>query len=280
MGRPIDPSYATNRAVLWLMPAGGALAALAWVLQGRGEPSAAGTAALVGAAVVFGAWALTRELAPDDNPAAFVSVGLGVATWLLVDAPRLLLLFATLFLVRVVNRTVGLPARLPDSIAVAGMTVWAALTGSGPLLGVVGALAFAGDAVLGDGRRRQLVFAALCLAGAGVAVHRHGLGPADPASWMAVSVWLIAIVGVAYALTIVRTRRVGSLGDATGTPLSLSRVRAGMAIGLLVALQALSAGAAGLQSASLVWASLAGVALGRVGGWIRRRAGTGSPWHP
>ena len=271
IGRPLDPAYATNRAVLWLMPAGGALAALAWMLRGRGDPIAAGAAAIVAAAAVFGAWALTRELAPDDNPAAFVSVGLAFATWLLAGAPSLLILFVTLFLARVINRTVGLPARITDSIAVAGMTVWVALTVPGPLLGVVGALAFAGDAVLRDARRRQWIFAAVCLAGTAVAL-RRGLGPYDAAPLTAAHVWPIAIVSVAYVAVIVRTRHVESSGDATGAPLSPSRVRAGMWIGLLVALQALTAGAAGLEATSLVWASLAGVVLGRTGGWVRRRA--------
>ncbi len=272
IGRPIDPAYATNRAVLWLMPAAGAVAAFVQGVQGDGGPIAAGTAALVAAAVVFGGWALTRELAPDDSPAAFVSAGLGFVTALVVGAPSLLLLFVTLLLARVVNRTVGLPARVTDSLAVAGLTVWAMASLVSPLVGVVGALAFAADALLNDGRKRQLIFAAACLAGTGVALLRHGLGPADAGPLTTGQVWLVAGVGAAYATAIVRTRRVASVGDATGAPLSLSRVRAGMLIGLLVAFQALTAGSAGLEDASLVWASLAGVALGYAGKRMRRAA--------
>ena len=58
---------------------------------------------------------------------------------------------------------------------------------------------------------------------------RNGLGFADATPVPGtVKWWLIAIIGVTYAATIVRTRRVEWLGDVTGDPLSLSRVPAAM----------------------------------------------------
>lgn len=263
IGRPLDPSYATNKAVLLLMPVAGIAAVAAAFLRGASGPEIA-TAALAGVIVIFGAWALARELVPDDNLTAFVSMGLAFATLLVVDSPGLLFLFATLFLVRIVNRSVGLPARITDSIIVVLLIVLAIYSTHSPLFGIVGALAFTFDAIIRDGQRHQLVFAALCLAGSGIYGIQYGIGVDDPMPFPAGVMWLVVTVSVVYAATILLTRRIESLGDVTGAPLSLSRVRAGMVISLLAASQALILGASGVNIASMVWATLTGVAVGGV----------------
>ncbi len=169
IGRPLDPSYRTNLAVLVLMPVAALVAAVAAAIRGDGLGAIAAQA-LVGPTAAFGAWALARELAPDDNPAAFVSMALAFAASLTVASPSLLLLFATLGMVRIVNRTVGPPARLTDSLVVLGLILATAWITRSPVLPVVGAVAFALDASLEDGTRRQLAFAVLALVGAAVAL--------------------------------------------------------------------------------------------------------------
>ncbi len=263
IGRPLDPSYRTNLAVLVLMPVAALVAALAAAIRGDGFGAIAAQA-LVGPAAAFGAWALARELAPDDNPAAFVSMALAFAASLTVASPSLLLLFTTLGMVRIVNRTVGPPARLTDSLVVLGLILATAWIIRSPVLPVVGAVAFALDASLEDGTRRQLAFAMLALVGAAVA-----LGVVDTATEshtlpVATGV-LIGIVSVGFGIAIARTRRVSSVADMTGQPLSVNRVRAGMFIALLVAVQAVLLGTEGLELSALVWATLAGVAIGGVG---------------
>jgi hypothetical protein len=69
-------------------------------------------------------------------------------------------------------------------------------------------------------------------------------------------------VTIAFIITIARTRRIASLADATAKALEPARVQAGMLLALLVALQSLMLGAEGVQSAALVWASLAGTSIG------------------
>ena len=263
IGRPLDRSYATNRAVSRLMPLAGIAAGAAAALRGDSGAQIA-VAVLAGVIVVFGAWALARELVPDDNPAAFLSMVLAFATLLLVDSPSLLLLVATLLLVRIVNRSVGLAARISDSILAVGLNISAIYSTHSPLLGVVGALAFAFDALLRDGQRHQWVFAALCLAGTGVFGLQHGIGVGDAAPLPGLVLGSVAAISVLYVVMITLTRRIDSSGDATGAPLSLSRVRGGMVIGLLAASQALILGPSGVNAASIVWATLAGVAVARV----------------
>lgn len=265
IGRPLDPSYRTNLAVLVLMPVAAVVAALVAAIRGDGFGAIAAQG-LVGPAAAFGAWALARELAPDDNPAAFVSMALAFTASLMVDSPSLLLLFATLGMARIVNHTVGPPARLTDSVVVLGLVLATAWITRSPVLPVVGAVAFALDASLEDGVRRQIAFAVLALAGAAVAV--RVLDPAAANHTIPVGVGaLVGVVSVGFGIAIARTRQVSSLADATGQPLSVHRVRAGMFIGLLVAVQATLLGTEGLELSALVWAALAGVAIGG----LRRR---------
>jgi hypothetical protein len=260
IGRPLDPAYPTNRAVLLIVPFAGVAAAAMAGFRGAGlwETAVAG---LVGIAVALGSWALARELAPDDEPAAFFSMAFAFAMLLRVGSPSILLLFACLLLVRVVNRTTGLPARFSDSLVVAGLTLGTMYATRSPLLGAVGALAFALDATLRDPLRRQWIFTALCLAGAVGWAAWFGFGIDDLAMPTGLSAWLVAAISVLYAVSYFRTHRVEAVGDVSGVTLATSRVRAGMFIALLVAAQALTSGPTGTVASSAVWATLAAVGI-------------------
>ena len=259
IGRPLDPNYPTNKAVLFLMPLAGLIAGAAAGLRGADSPQV-GLGALTGALVVFGAWALGRELAPDHNAVAFAGMAFAFIAFVVVGSQSLILLFATLFLVRIVNHSVGWPARSTDSITVFLLMVWVLYSTGNVLLAVVGALAFLFDAVLRDAKRQQFAFAVLCLAASGAWVSQHGLR-FDPGALGTPLKWMVVAVSVGFGIAIWTTRRVSSAGDVTGIPLSLSRVRAGMLIGLLMALASLAVGADGVEASSPVWAALSGVLL-------------------
>ena len=267
IARTLDPRYPTNLAVLLLLPAAAGVAGAMALMRGSGLPDIA-QAALFGAAAAVAGWAFARELAPDLERLAFLSLLLTFGVFLTVESSSLLLLFAVQFLVRIVNRSVGPPARVIDSVFVAALTVWAAWSGAFPGLGLIGALAFGLDATMAERLRRQWAFALICLAATWFCLDRQGPWW-FPESLPETAVGLLLIVGVGYGLTMWRTRRVNSLADATGKPLSSARVLAGMAVGLLAGLQALARGQVGLEAAVLVWAVLASVPLGALV-WPRR----------
>ena len=267
IARVLDPRYPTNRAVLLLLPAAAGIAGAMALLRGSGLPEIA-LSALFGVAAAVAGWSFARELVPDLERLAFVSMLMALGALLTVESSSLLLLFATQFLVRVVNRSVGLPARAVDSVFVAGLTVWATWAGSFPGLALIGALAFGLDASMKERFRRHWIFAVICLVAAGLSL--DGQGPWwFPESLSPTAAGLLLIVAVAYGLTMWRTRRVKSPADVTGKPLCSARVLAGMAVGLLAGLQALARGQAGLEAAALVWAVLASVPLGALV-WPRR----------
>lgn len=147
IGRPLEPRYPSNKAVLLLLPVGAVIGAVsAWT--GGASAVEALQQALVFALVVFGSWALARELDPDDHLAAFISMAVAVLAALVVKDPGLLIVFATLGLVRIVNRTTGLVARMSDSILCVGLALLVMYSTSSPFYGLVAALAFILDGSL------------------------------------------------------------------------------------------------------------------------------------
>ena len=262
IARPLEPKYPTNKAVLLLMPVAGIVGAAVSVLRG-GDTLSVFSAGLTAVGAVFGAWALGCELAPDHNVAAFIGMALALVVVLVVESPSLLLVFVELFLVRIVNRTVGLPARVSDSVAVTVLVAWAVYSLESPLLGLVAAAAFGLDAALPHPQRRQVGFAAVCLAVSAGWVWCDGVVATDPSTLAAPIRWLAGIVSIGFFLAILRTPEPRSVGDATGELLTRRRVQAGMLIGWLVAIQSLPSGSQGVESAGLVWAALAGIPVGR-----------------
>lgn len=240
VARPLDPAWPTNRAVIWLLPVALAVG-VAWTLLTRQDAGLVVMAAsgLRFGAAAFVAWALGRELLPDDQAAAFVAMALGLVACLFVAQPGLAVVFATMALARIVNRSTGLAARVADSVLVAGLTVWALYATKSPWLGTVGALAFLLDATLRRPLRRQWLFALLCMAALIAYVASHGAAslvisaPDTPVEWLALPVLVV------FGLHAVRMGKVSSRGDIGAELLDLQRVRGGMAVGALAMLQAI-----------------------------------------
>lgn len=278
IGRPLDPAWATNRAVLVLAPAAGVLGALwAWLGPGMRSPLAT---ALVAAGAAFGGWALGRELDPDRQGAAFVAMGLAFVEALLVPEASLLFLFTGLMLVRVVNRTVGPPATLLDDAVILGLTAWCVWSTTNPLVGFVAAGAFALDAALPDptgerGPARHWAVAVLALLPAlwgagvgpfGVLAAPSGLPAPARAAWALPSMggWVAAgAVTAVFLGRVVALRSVDSVCDRIPDRLTVLRVRAGMAVALALALTTVAFGDAGIRKGVLLWGVLAGVTLWR-----------------
>ncbi len=265
LGRPVEPKYPTNKAILLLMPVAAVIAGVVTSVRGGGMgESTAG--ALQAFLIVFACWALGRELAPDDNPAAFVGTALAFVSLWWWPSPSLLLLFTALALSRIVNRSTGLTARLSDSLIVTALVIWTMVNLRAPLAGMVAALAFLLDARLADPNRRQWPFAAICLAAAVTQVWLTG-----STSLAVTSLSVTTLAGPPYVIAAVTLfaffvfgaslRNVSSLGDVGGLALNPSRVRGGMLVVWLLALQAGLQGPSVLETTIPLVAVMAGVVL-------------------
>jgi len=261
IGRPLDPGYPTNRAVLVAAVVAGGLALAGGAGIGGVLVRAAG-----GALAAFGAWALAREIAPDDEIAgAFGALVLGFAAYIAFDA-ALVPVFAALLFARLVARTTGLAATGLDSLLVTTIALFAAWRAGGPWPAAAGAAAFALDALLAPALARQWLFAGLCAAGA-IALTSAGLAPdVVPVQPDLVPRTAATIVVVGAIALIAATRHVEARGDATGEPVSATRVRAAQAVALLTGLATAASGTAGIEAGAIVWAVLAAAAAGAAAG--------------
>jgi len=257
IGRALDPAIPSNRAVLILVPLA-ALAGLAWGLRGPGGFAVALLVALSFALAVFGTWALARELMPDDPVAAFISMALGFLSALAYFQPGLLVLFSTLGLVRIVNRSTGLMPRPRDSIIVTVLVILSIYSSQSPWLGGVAALAFFFDGILHRPVKKQWFYALVCFAAMVVYMVDHD------SPWWKIMVpdslmeWLTLLALLLFSLNLFLLRKVHSRGDMDHLRLDVDRVKAGMGIGILATLQGLEA----MPHVVLLVATVGGLCLG------------------
>jgi hypothetical protein len=262
LGRLPDPRYPTNRAIMLLALAFAVAGAILQSLRGAALPASINWGVGAGFAL-FLAWALGRELDPDYDLSAFVGAGLALVAVLLAEVPPLMVILWLLLVLRLVNRTVGLPARPLDTLGVLGLGTW--LTWQGDwIVGLVTAVAFLLDGLLSPPLRYHLFVSGLALLATLVLSVFHGDATAESGPTVAVAVASLVMAGL-FAVVIATCREVEAVGDATGKPLHPRRVRAAQILALVAALlYAWWAGAAGVLAMLPLWAAMVGVSLYRL----------------
>ena len=271
IARPIDPAYLTNRALLIVLPVVGLFGAgLAFVQDTGGNLLSAALSAVL---VVFAAWALTRELAPDYSGAAFVALAFAWVANIAFGTRLVLLPFVALVLVRVVNRSTGLPLRPLDTLGVLGFCAWAAIDMEQPLILVVATLAFLLDAILEKPLRRHYLPAAVCL------LIFFWMLPGDKGlidSDLSFRDWsLIGASALGIILFVTMNPEPVSYCDISPDRLDPMRVNAGVIVGWLLAVQALLSNGRSAWLETPIWACMMALLLSLV---VRRVSGVRRSW--
>lgn len=225
IARMIDPRYPTNLAIL-VWGTLGAVIMLFIRLASEATLIEAGLDAFVSALCIVLTWILSRELAPEEPLAAFVPPSLmSVALIALDQQYNLILLIYLIPLMRIVNRTVGLPATLIDSALIVIFAGIIGIVQGWPFM-LLGTTALLLDALLVGGARRQFAFALVTvLMAAGIALLENSQRAPD----LPAGIYLLFIVGATVACipVILRARHLTVRGDITNELLTTSRVRAG-----------------------------------------------------
>ncbi len=270
IARPIDPAYLTNRALLIILPVAGLLSAGLASVHGTGVGPV--SAALSGVLTALVAWALTRELAPDYNGAAFVALAFAWFMNVALGARLVLLLFVALLLARMVNRTTGLPSRLLDTLGIFGFCTWAAISTQQPLILVIVSVAFALDAALENPLRRHYVAAVACLP----VFAWMPLGGTDlVAGDLTVRDWsMIGAVALGLAVFVKKSPEPVSYCDTSPERLDRVRVNAGLIVGFLLAVQALLTNGRSAWLETPIWACMIAVLLSFVARQAKGRRNT------
>ncbi len=166
-------------------------------------------------------------------------------------------MFTTLGLIRQVNRTTGLEARLSDSVLLLALTLWVVYGTGNPLFALAAGLSFALDGSLIRPLRRQWLFALLSFGATVVYMVDHDVGREVYSVPNSLPQWLAALAAVVLGLYIFRTRRLTSVSDVSRRPLDPGRVQGGMAVAVLAVVQGLPE----VGEVSLLAAAMAGVCL-------------------
>jgi hypothetical protein len=270
IARPIDPAYLTNRALLIILPVAGLLGAgLAALFDTARSPL---SMAFSGVLTAFAAWALTRELAPDYDGAAFVALAFAWAANLALGVRLVLLVFVALVLARIVNRSTGLPLRPLDTLGVLGFSIWAAMSMQQPLILVVASLAFLLDAKLEEPLHRHYLAAAACLAAFAWMVLDDGAHVVT--GDLAALDWSLIGASAIFVFLFVRINSEPvSYCDTSPQRLDRARVGAGLVVGWLTGVQALltNGGSAWLETP--IWACMLALLVSLVARQVGRIRG-------
>jgi hypothetical protein len=265
LGRtPLDPSYSTNWAIALLTAVVAIVSTIVQLLTSMGllESILWG----VGAGLsVFLAWALARELDPEHDLSAFVAVALMLAGLWIYGLPELLPLLWMLVTLRLVNRVVGPPAKISDSLLELGLGGWLAWQGQW-IFGLITGLAFLLDGLLPVPLRRQLAFAALALIVTAVAILAGGTPTRSTIPALSLpSMAAVALTSLLFLVVILDSRHVQAVTDTTQHPLMPIRVQAGQVLALMTGiLAAWWQGTRGVAPFLPLWAGMAGTGLYRI----------------
>ena len=127
-----------------------------------------------------------------------------------------------------------------------------------PLFGVVAGLAFALDGSLKNARASQWVYGLVCLGATVVYMVDHDVG-LSALQWPdSLFEWISLLFILIFALDTLLMKRVRTRGDVNGLRLDITRVRGGMAVGALAALQ----GVTQAHEVVVIVATIAGLCVG------------------
>jgi hypothetical protein len=236
IGRPLKPAQSAHKAVLVLMLAGALVGAVSAWIDGLPVLQLL-QRALSFMLIAYGSWALARELDPDDQIAAFIGMAAGMFAALVVDAPGLLIVFTTLALARMVNRSSGLAARKSDSFVILLFVFLVMYLTDSPFYGIVAGIAFILDGSLREPLRHQWVFGLTCFGGTIVYMVDHDTGFDRIAAPESLFAWMSLLFLLIFALNTLLLKKVHSKGDANEKKLDPGRVRGAMMTGLFAAVQ-------------------------------------------
>lgn len=262
LGRvPIDPSYPTNIAIT-VLASGVTIAGTIIRLISGGALVESALWGIGAGFALFLTWALGRELDPDHDLSAFVGTGLVFVGLWFFDRPSLLFILWLMLVLRLVNRTTGLPAKPLDSLSVLGLGTWLIWQGYW-MVGLVTAIAFLLDGLLSPPLKTHLFVSGLAFLATAVLSIFHGDMVVETGPTMPIVIASVVMTGL-FLVVIVTSREVQAVGDTTGEPLNHRRVQAAQVLALLTALLfAWWAGASGVVTLLPLWAAMLGVSLYR-----------------
>lgn len=229
IGRPLDPEYLTNKLIAIIALLTFAVIVLASAINGETSYASLITGIRTGL-LIFLLWAISRELDPDNEWSAFVTVFLALVVSIFSEIPSLLSFVWLIILLRTVNHSTGMPAGMMDSLLVAMLGIILAYNIS-CVYGILTATGFILDSRLKGPAKYHLVIgivllvtSVLILIGKGVVVFTYPLEN-----------MLLFVFGTALFLPVIMGQtKLESVGDRTGKTLDTARFKLARIMTILI----------------------------------------------
>lgn len=260
ISRPLNPLvYPTHRLLVALVPLAGVILGAYTLLTGGEFGEAVIKGFYAGASATL-AWVLAREIDPDNPYSAFVALILA-SIGALFATPNIWALGGAVVLIRIVNRIVGFPAKIADSVMAIALGLLTMLITGAWIFGAVVALAFLLDATLPEPNPLQWSFLlAILLIMIPTWRYLDVSFVQHPQTLLPIALG----IGTVFAGHIATLPKIKCQCDMTSSPPHLRRVQAGMGLMLvLVILFALIDGDGGFLAMMPLWATFVGVMVYR-----------------
>lgn len=259
IGRPIDWSTRTNRAIAYLS----LLALIAGLVAALFQRTPVGQSVLQGlrwGAATFLAWALGRECDPDHPISAFFASAGALVSAITLGSPNFLFAFWFLLAMRYINRSTGLPPGILDFGALYGIKFLLGFSAHWTIPLLTFPTVFFGD-IQRFPRWARYVLPLIMPAAAVILGFTRGWSFAIPQwGWLEIA----GLVGITLLMipVLASYRVVLSVGDRSEQPLKPHRVQWAIGWISLAALILTLTGTASIQELAPIWAALAGTFLG------------------
>ena len=254
LSRPLDMDYPDNRLIVLLCVMIFIASVLFRMLSG--DNLLPGIIWSIRAALsVFFAWALTKEIDPDHPESAMIAAGIGISGLFLFNYPSLLIALLLVSLFRMVNRTVGVPLTLYDSILIVITGIYLAYTGKW-MYGIVMSIAFFMDAILTKPVKRHFLFASISLIAGLFGFHGESIEIGPISGYYVIALLLLTLF---FIFRIVLAEKSHSISDRSGDPLSDKRILATCIVALITGLLAVPEGLTSIAETFPLWAAISGI---------------------
>lgn len=256
LSRPLDMNYPDNRLIVFLFAV--VFVASISVRVFSGDSLIPGLIWSARAALsVFFAWAITKEIDPDNPGSAVIASFLGISVLFFFNGSGLLIAVFLLAILRMVARTTGVPLTVLDSVLIMLMGTYLVYDGKW-VYGILMGIAFFMDATLVKPVRRHLLFGAISIPIAifGLYMNFTLVGFTYEYHFFALLVLvLFLIVRIIFAGT------PRSFTDVPGEQLSKERIVGASLLAFLAGTLALLAGPSEIIATLPLWVAIGGTVL-------------------
>jgi hypothetical protein len=223
IGRPLNFAYFTNKLIISIAFLTSIIfTIITFFNYFRGETNNISLITGIRAGLlVFLLWAISRELDPDKEWGAFVTVSLALAFIIIFEIPNILPFVWFLLILRIINHSSGMPAGIMDSFL--GIAVGLILAYHiSWIYGILTAFGFIFDSRLNDPAKYHLPIGTMMLIISAIIYIQNG-GMIFAHSSRSISFVVFAII--LFLPVIIWPGKLESVGDRTNEPLDPERIK-------------------------------------------------------